>query len=122
MDPELGKFKAGSGSGINHFGSTTLLRPVFVLAQSQLAETAAAAAAPFNYNNNNNRQLVTNNNSAQEDLRLRRSRSTSSLLVSNNAASGRPNAESGIIHNAETSVGHRRKLTVESCFGMRRPN
>ena len=23
-DPELGKFKAGSGSGINHFGSTTL--------------------------------------------------------------------------------------------------
>ena len=25
MDPELGKFKAGSGSGINHFRSTTLL-------------------------------------------------------------------------------------------------
>ena len=24
-DPELGKFKAGSGSGINHSGSTTLL-------------------------------------------------------------------------------------------------
>ena len=24
-DPELGKFKAGSGSGINHFGSTTLV-------------------------------------------------------------------------------------------------
>ena len=23
-DPELGKFKAGSGFGINHFGSTTL--------------------------------------------------------------------------------------------------
>ena len=22
-DPELGKFRAGSGSGINHFGSTT---------------------------------------------------------------------------------------------------
>ena len=25
MDPELGKFKAGSGSGINHSGSTTLV-------------------------------------------------------------------------------------------------
>ena len=25
MDPELGKFKVGSGSGINHFGSTTTL-------------------------------------------------------------------------------------------------
>ena len=25
MDPELGKFKAGSGSGINHSGSTTLI-------------------------------------------------------------------------------------------------
>ena len=25
MDPELGKFKAGSGSGINSFGSTTLI-------------------------------------------------------------------------------------------------
>ena len=25
QDPELGKFKAGFGSGINHFGSATLL-------------------------------------------------------------------------------------------------
>ena len=25
-DPELGKFKAGSGSGINHSGSTTLVK------------------------------------------------------------------------------------------------
>ena len=25
MDPELGKFKAGSGSGINHSGSATLV-------------------------------------------------------------------------------------------------
>ena len=26
LDPELGKFRAGSGSGINHFGYTTLLK------------------------------------------------------------------------------------------------
>ena len=30
MDPELGKFKAGSGSGINSFGSTTLLFSVVI--------------------------------------------------------------------------------------------
>ena len=29
-DPELGKFRAGSGSGINHSRSTTLLVPVRV--------------------------------------------------------------------------------------------
>ena len=29
-DPELGKFKAGSGSGINSFGSTTLVTTVRV--------------------------------------------------------------------------------------------
>ena len=28
MDPELGKFKAGSGSGINHSGSATLPEPL----------------------------------------------------------------------------------------------
>ena len=27
-NPELGKFKAGSGSGINHYGSTTLLKTI----------------------------------------------------------------------------------------------
>ena len=27
-DPELGKFKAGSGSGINSFGSTTLVKTI----------------------------------------------------------------------------------------------
>ena len=30
LDPELGKFKAGSVSGINNFGSTTLVSPVTV--------------------------------------------------------------------------------------------
>ena len=27
-DPELGKFKAGSGSGINHYGSATLNKSI----------------------------------------------------------------------------------------------
>ena len=28
LDPELGKFKAGSGSGRNHSGSTTLIKTI----------------------------------------------------------------------------------------------
>ena len=40
MDLELGKFRAGSGSGINHFGSTTLQIQYMVIISSNLNEDA----------------------------------------------------------------------------------
>ena len=42
LDPELGKFKAGSGSGINHSGSSTLVYRTgvskFILVNVEMSE------------------------------------------------------------------------------------
>ena len=42
-DPELGKFKAGSGSGINHSGSATLKNTVRISVGDQDSDTYSGA-------------------------------------------------------------------------------
>ena len=47
LDAELGKFRAGPGSGINHSGSTTLLNPLVLHFSTEIYSSKLVVATPF---------------------------------------------------------------------------